>query len=101
MAHGNRVDNDRHRLTIDLPAELADWLVDEATVRRQGREVIIERALRDHRRVVERDRVNPRPRDHRHFCLVCSDGTERGPGCINCRETGMDQTPCIDCPGRD
>lgn len=61
MAHGNRVDSDRHRLTIDLPADLADWLVDEATIRRQGREIVIERALRDLRRVVERDRANPRP----------------------------------------
>jgi len=36
--------------------------------------------------------------DHRHFCLVCSDGNSPGPGCINCRQTGMDQTPCLNCP---
>ncbi len=31
---------------------------------------------------------------HLHICVSCSDGTQPGPGCGNCRETGMDQTPC-------
>ena len=36
------------------------------------------------------------PRDlHAHVCLMCSpDGRLPGHGCINCRQTGMDQTPC-------
>jgi histidine triad (HIT) family protein len=32
---------------------------------------------------------------HAHACVTCSpDGVLTGPGCINCRQTGMDQTPC-------
>ncbi len=32
---------------------------------------------------------------HAHACVSCSpDGEQRGPGCHNCRETGMDQNPC-------
>lgn len=36
---------------------------------------------------------------HAHVCVSCSvvDGV-RGTGCINCRYTGMDQTPCTE-PG--
>lgn len=34
---------------------------------------------------------------HPHFCVSCSDGETAGPGCINCRSTGMDQTPWPDC----
>lgn len=31
-----------------------------------------------------------------HVCLSCSpDAQTPGPGCINCRRTGMDQTPCL------
>lgn len=30
-----------------------------------------------------------------HVCLSCSpDAQTPGPGCVNCRNTGMDQTPC-------
>jgi len=30
-----------------------------------------------------------------HVCLSCSpDAQTPGPGCLNCRQTGMDQTPC-------
>lgn len=30
-----------------------------------------------------------------HVCLTCSsNGLKPGPGCINCRSTGWDQTPC-------
>lgn len=35
---------------------------------------------------------------HDHYCRTCSDGTKPGPGCINCRQTGYDQSPCINCP---
>lgn len=32
---------------------------------------------------------------HAHACVSCSpDGVLPGPGCGNCRQTGMDQTPC-------
>jgi hypothetical protein len=34
---------------------------------------------------------------HPHFCVSCSDGETAGPGCGNCRSTGMDQTPWPDC----
>jgi hypothetical protein len=34
---------------------------------------------------------------HPHYCVSCSDGEEQGPGCINCRSTGMDQSPWPDC----
>lgn len=34
-----------------------------------------------------------------HVCLGCSpDHQTPGPGCINCRKTGMDQTPCKPSP---
>lgn len=41
------------------------------------------------------------PTDHAvHACLVCApDRSTPGPGCINCRQTGYDQTPCVECPG--
>lgn len=30
-----------------------------------------------------------------HVCLSCSPNAQTpGPGCVNCRHTGMDQTPC-------
>lgn len=33
---------------------------------------------------------------NRHVCLSCSPtGDEPGHGCINCRQTGWDQTPCL------
>lgn len=33
---------------------------------------------------------------HAHACVSCSpNGVLLGPGCINCRGTGMDQTPCM------
>lgn len=34
---------------------------------------------------------------HPHFCVSCSDGEVPGPGCDNCRSTGMDQTPWPTC----
>lgn len=34
---------------------------------------------------------------HPHYCVSCSDGVDEGPGCMNCRWTGMDQTPWPDC----
>lgn len=34
---------------------------------------------------------------HAHACVTCSpDGVLPGPGCDNCRRTGMDQTPCME-----
>lgn len=46
----------------------------------------------------------PNPRAERfpcgqsHVCLSCSPELDvRGPGCINCRRTGYDQTPCLAC----
>ncbi len=46
----------------------------------------------------------PNPRAERfpcgrsHVCVSCSPELDvRGPGCINCRQTGYDQTPCLAC----
>lgn len=36
---------------------------------------------------------------HPHYCVSCSDGETAGPGCGNCRQTGMDQTPWPSCEG--
>lgn len=55
--------------------------------------------------IVERDYVM-RPRHvsvvrdpHAHVCVSCSpDGARPGTGCGNCRQTGFDQTPCLE-PG--
>lgn len=46
-----------------------------------------------------------KPRDprapHSHVCISCTpDDVTPGPGCINCRNTGMDQTPCNE-PGHE
>lgn len=45
---------------------------------------------------VSEDRQAVRKRyPHAHACVTCSpDGRQPGPGCINCRQTGWDQTPC-------
>lgn len=51
----------RRQITVNIAADLADWLDGEAESHAHGREVIVERALRDWRRVVERDRAHPRP----------------------------------------
>lgn len=56
-----QVEPGRRRVTLDLDAELVDWLDEEAGGRGRGREVVVERALSDWRRVVERDHLNPRP----------------------------------------
>lgn len=33
-----------------------------------------------------------------HVCVSCSPRPDvPGPGCINCRQTGYDQTPCVKC----
>jgi hypothetical protein len=37
--------------------------------------------------------------NHPHYCLSCSDGEAKGPGCMNCRQTGFDQTPWPQCAG--
>jgi hypothetical protein len=66
--------------------------------------------------LVERDyRIEPRPPwdefgplakskpgrgvNHPHYCLSCSNGETKGPGCMNCRQTGFDQTPRPTCGG--
>jgi hypothetical protein len=36
---------------------------------------------------------------HPHYCVSCSDGHAKGDGCINCRQTGYDQTPWPTCEG--
>lgn len=36
---------------------------------------------------------------HPHYCVSCSDGHAKGDGCINCRQTGYDQTPWPNCAG--
>lgn len=59
----------------------------------------------DHHRVTDWERRaaatggGPCPRCgkpfYTHVCLSCSpDAQTPGPGCVNCRHTGMDQTPC-------
>lgn len=40
---------------------------------------------------------NGRGGKHPHYCVTCSDGETQGPGCINCRSTGFDQTPWPNC----
>ena len=60
--------------------------------------------------IVERDRCmqqrgHDRPREwpdgvggkHPHHCASCSRDGKPGPGCINCRQTGYDQTPYPNC----
>lgn len=56
-----RLPEGMRRITINLDKTLADWLDGEAAGHISGREVIIDRALRNYRVVVERDRANPRP----------------------------------------
>lgn len=39
-----------------------------------------------------------------HHCLTCGTADGPGPGCVNCRGTGFDQTPCLACasaPGEE
>jgi len=49
------------------------------------------------------EKPKPNPYRHNHVCLTCSpDGINPGSGCINCRNTGMEQMPCVlldKCPG--
>lgn len=33
----------------------------------------------------------------RHHCMSCGTLDAPGPGCVNCRQTGYDQTPCKAC----
>jgi len=38
---------------------------------------------------------------HNHVCSTCSpDGINPGSGCHNCRNSGMDQSPCPNCSGK-
>lgn len=63
MRSGNHIARSRRRITVDISAELVDWLDEQSATRNNGREIVVERALRDYRRVVERDNANPRPPD--------------------------------------
>lgn len=51
----------RRRISVNLDKELVEWVDEQAAQHPQGREVIVDHALRDYRRFVERDRANPRP----------------------------------------
>lgn len=51
----------RRQITVNIATDLVDWLDAQAESHAHGREIIVERALRDWRRVVERDVANPRP----------------------------------------
>lgn len=66
---------------------------------------LLEPALTDrHDPVLDRDETEPLADllaqktahlPHTHACATCSpDGKTPGPGCLNCRHTGLDQTPC-------
>lgn len=48
-----------------------------------------------HTSPVDRRREARAADPHAHACISCSpDGVLPGHGCLNCRQTGMDQTPC-------
>lgn len=80
--------------------------LDEGTVIRAGLAAVLA--------IVERDRCMERKGhvyhplakskpgrgvNHPHYCVSCSNGETRGPGCMNCRQTGFDQTPWPTCEG--
>lgn len=69
----------------DLGA-LLQWLMDDA-----------DRACARADPVRGREWPSGRGGKHPHFCLSCSDGETQGPGCINCRSSGFDQTPWPNC----
>lgn len=51
------------RVYVNLDVELVDWVDEQAAEHVSGREVIIDKALREYRRIVERDHANPRPEE--------------------------------------
>lgn len=61
----------------------------------------VEAAVAQHKQdFVCHARPKPDPYFHNHVCSTCSpDHINPGSGCINCRQTGYDQTPCVNCPG--
>lgn len=78
-----------------------------AELRRVARVIEWLEELRD-RRIDERDAGTwPYPPDPQaarfpcgrsHVCVSCSPRPDvPGPGCLNCRQTGFDQTPCVPC----
>lgn len=103
-------------VTDEMVTAAAEVAEDEM-VRRLGRDLgtlhrddIIRAALKAALAIVERDwnmQPNPNARksrpgrgvNHPHYCLSCSNGEAKGPGCMNCRQTGFDQTPWPSCAG--
>lgn len=62
-------------------------------------DLLTERLAQANRTIEQLKVARPAPTDprapHSHVCVSCSpDGAEPGPGCVNCRQTGMDQAPC-------
>lgn len=51
------------RISVNLDKELVEWVDEQAAQHPQGREVIVDHALRDYRRRVDRDHANPRPEE--------------------------------------
>lgn len=88
------------------PREVLWEAIASAVIDINERMAVLEADADARRRVISaiEKRVGSRPsareavRDrypHSHACATCSpDGRQPGPGCINCRKTGMDQTPC-------
>lgn len=52
-------------------------------------------------RILELEAAHPEalyPCGRSHACRSCSPNrVVPGPGCLNCRQTGCDQTPCLAC----
>lgn len=91
----------RANISPDLGAVLK-WLMDDADrIREQLAAIERDRCLqpRGHRPLRKPTWLPGRGANHPHYCVSCSDGETQGPGCINCRQTGMDQTPWPHCEG--
>lgn len=92
---------------IKLTSEMQQAFLDARSEadRREGPSTAYVAGLAAVLAIVERDHVM-RPRraamvrdPHAHVCISCSpDGSRPGAGCGNCRQTGFDQTPCLE-PG--
>lgn len=100
----------RLALVEDLPREDLWKAIAASVIDINERIDVVERNAAENRRVMasidnrlrwprpEMQRANQAVRaryPHAHACVTCSpDGRQPGPGCVNCRKTGMDQTPC-------
>lgn len=63
-------------------------------IRADGLAAVLAIVERDHAMRPRRVQIDRDP--HAHVCVTCSpDGRRPGAGCMNCRHTGMDQTPCL------